>query len=82
MMKTMMLTAAAAIGFGMTSAMAASAGTSGYEFPDFWGNAAAQHAPVAAVPNPAATGTVGTYATQSSHGTWLFAPNANQGANS
>jgi hypothetical protein len=68
---------------GMTSAMAASAGTTGgYEFPDFWGDAAAQHAPVATVPNQAATGTLGTYATQSSHGTWLFAPNANQGANS
>ena len=46
------------------------------------GNTAAQHAPVATVPNQAATGTVGTYAAQSSHGTWLFAPNSNQGANS
>jgi hypothetical protein len=32
----MVLAAAAVIGLGMTSAMAASAGTGGYEFPDFW----------------------------------------------
>jgi hypothetical protein len=76
-MKNMILATAAVIGLGMTSAMAASAGTSGYEFPDFWGDVAAQHAPVAAVPNQAATGTVGTYVTQSSHGTWLFPPNQN-----
>ena len=38
------------------------------------------------MPRPVATAQNGqavhTYATQSSRGTWLFAPNGNQGANS
>jgi hypothetical protein len=80
-MKTMLLAAAAALSLGVGSAYAGESGTQsggyvypGYQFP-------AQNAP--SVPTTAPNGqVVHTFVTQSSHGTWLFAPNANQGANS
>lgn len=74
-LSTLLFAAAAMLGVGITSAFAA---TSGYQYPDFWGTQAVRH-----VPNdPANGGTVGAYVTQSNQGTWLFPPNANQGANS
>jgi hypothetical protein len=48
-------------------------------FPDFWGNAAAQQSPAGKAPLQANGPTTGLYVTQSSHGTWLFPPNPNQG---
>ena len=80
-MKTIMLAATAALALSVGSAYAQSGG-SGYAFPDFWGDAAAQQAPAAPVTSNQAPGGVGTYVTQSSHGTWLFPPNPNGGANS
>ena len=50
------------------------------ELPGVVSQAPVQNAPaVATAQNGQA---VHTYATQSNHGTWLFAPNGNQGANS
>ena len=73
--------AAAALSLGVGSAYAGESGTQsggyvypGYQFP-------AQNAP--SVPTTAPNGqTVHTYVTQSGRGTWLFPPNANQGAGS
>ena len=80
-MKTMLLAAAAALSFGVGSAYAGESGaqSGGYVYPGY--QFPAQHAP--SVPTTAPNGqVVHTFVTQSSHGTWLFAPNANQGANS
>ena len=76
-MKTMFLAAAAALSLGIGSAYADSEGgqianTQFTEIPGFLAQAPAQNAPaVATAQNGHA---VQTYATQSSHGTWLFAP--------
>jgi hypothetical protein len=80
---TTLLAAVAALGLGIAPALAAGpSNSSGYEFPDFWGDAPAQQTTVAHAPNQAAGASVGTYVTQTSHGTWLFPPNPYSGANS
>jgi predicted amidohydrolase YtcJ len=81
-MKTMLLAAAAALSLGIGSAYADSEGgqianTQFTEIPGFLAQAPAQNAPaVATAQNERA---VQTYATQSSHGTWLFPPHAEGG---
>ena len=55
---------------------------SGYVYSDFWGTETAQQAPAGKAPVQANGPTTGIYVTQSSHGTWLFPPNPNQGGNS
>ena len=78
-----LLAAVAALGLGVAPAFAAD-NASGYVHPDFWGTQAAQQAPASAgkAPVQANGPTAGIYVTQSSHGTWLFPPNPNQGGNS
>jgi hypothetical protein len=83
MKKTTLLAAVAAVGLSIAPAFAADlSGNSGYVYPDFWANQAAQQAPVAKAPAQSNGATMGIYTTQSSHGTWLFPPNPNSGANS
>jgi hypothetical protein len=80
-MKTMILAAAAALSLGVSSAYAGESGaqSGGYVYPGY--QFPAQNAP--SVPTTAPNDqVVHTFVTQSSHGTWLFAPNPNQGANS
>jgi hypothetical protein len=80
-MKTMLLAAAAALSLGVSSAYAGESGaqSGGYVYPGY--QFPAQNVP--SVPTTAPNGeVVHTFVTQSSHGTWLFAPNPNQGANS
>ena len=73
-----LLAAVATIGLGIAPAFAADlSSNSGYTYPDFWGDQAVQQAPAAQVSGPRNGATIGTYATQSSHGTWLFPPNPN-----
>ena len=73
-----LLTAVTVLGLGVAPALAASpSAISGYEFPDFWGTEPAQQAPSAQASNRADGPGVGTYVTQTSHGTWLFPPNRN-----
>jgi hypothetical protein len=77
---TTLLAAITALGLGVVPALAAGPNAnSGYEFPDFWGTAAAQQAPSAQTANRADGSGVGTYVTQTGHGTWLFPPNPNGG---
>ena len=81
-MKTTLLAAVAAVGLGIAPALAADMqSNSGYTYQNFWGDQAAQQAPAAKAPAQSNGATVGIYATQSSHGTWLFPPNPNSGAN-
>ena len=80
-MRTKLLAAVAVLGLGIAPVLAAD-NASGYVFPDFWGNAAAQQSPAGKAPLQANGPTTGIYVTQSSHGTWLFPPNPNQGGNS
>jgi hypothetical protein len=78
-----LLAAVATIGLGIAPALAAGPSNStgnGYEFPNFWGDAPAQQTTAANVPNQAGV-SIGTYVTQTSHGTWLFPPNPNSGGN-
>jgi hypothetical protein len=84
-MKTMLLAAAAALSLGIGSAYADSEGgqyatTQFTSIPGFLAQAPVQNAPaVATAQNGQA---VRAYATQSSHGTWLYAPNqTGDGAN-
>ena len=80
-MRIKLLAAVAALGLGVAPAFAAE-NASGYEFPNFWGTEAVQQSP-AGKPAVQTSGPVTSiYATQSSHGTWLFPPDANQSANS
>ena len=75
---TTLLAAVTALGLGIVPALAAAPNAnSGYEFPDFWGTETAQQAPSAQASNHADGAAVGTYVTQTSHGTWLFPPNPN-----
>ena len=78
-----LLAAVATVGLGITPALAAGpSNSSGYEFPGFWGDMPAQQTTTAAhIPNLAGGASVGMYVTQTSHGTWLFPPNPNGGAN-
>ena len=84
-MKTMLLAAAAAFSLGVGSAYAdggdgPAANTQFTEVPGVIAQATVQNAPsVATAQNGQA---VQAYVTQSSRGTWLFPPNANQGGNS
>lgn len=82
-MKTMMLAAAAALSLGIGSAYAQGEGGpngAGYAYPDFWGQAQAQHAPSGAATGQD-NGAIGTYMTRSNHGTWLFPPSEGGGEN-
>ena len=93
-MKTMLLAAAAALSLGVGSAYAdggdgPAANTFFTELPGVVAQAQVPNAPVYAQRNGQAQTQqaqngqgVQAYVTQSSHGTWLFAPNGNQGANS
>jgi hypothetical protein len=74
-----LLAAVATVALGIAPALAASP-SSGYEFPDFWGNAPAQQT-ATHVPDQAGGASIGTYVSQTSHGTWLFPPNPNSGGN-
>ena len=84
-MKTMILAAAAALSLGVGSAYAGDgegpvANTRFTEIPGVVAQAQVPNAPaVATAQNGQA---MHTFVTQSNHGTWLFAPNANQGSNS
>ena len=79
-MRTTLLVAIAALGLGAAPAFAADqASNSGYMFPNFWGDQTAQRAPTANAPAQSNGASIGTYATQSSRGTWLFPPNSNGG---
>jgi hypothetical protein len=71
----MLLAAVAALGLGIAPALAAGPSNSnGYEFPDFWGDVPAQQTTTGHTQaQPGAS--VGTYVTQTNHGTWLFPPN-------
>jgi hypothetical protein len=81
---TTLLAAVTVLGLGVAPAFAANMNdASGYAFPDFWGTAPAQQqAPSPPAAKRAEGPTVGLYATQSGHGTWLFPPNPNGGSNS
>ena len=84
-MKTMMLAAAAVLSLGMGAAYAESEGgpvanTQFTEMPGFMAYAPAQDVPATATAQNAKP--VYVYGTQSSHGTWLFAPQDGGGANS
>jgi hypothetical protein len=82
-MRTTLLAAVTALGLGAAPAFAADVqSNSGYVYPNFWGSEATQQrAPAAQAPVQSNGATIGVYATQSSHGTWLFPPNPNSGAN-
>jgi hypothetical protein len=85
-MKTMFLAAAAALSLSVGAAYVgdgdgAVANTYFTSLPGVIAQAPAQNAPAVATAKNGQQA-VHTYATQSSHGTWLFAPNGNQGANS
>lgn len=77
---TTLLAAVAALGLSIAPAVAADANTSGYVYPDFWGTAPAQSSSSAAAPKGTDGPAIGTYATQTSHGTWLFPPDPNSGS--
>ena len=71
-----LLATVVALGLGIAPALAAGpSNSSGYEFPDFWGDAPAQQTTAAHAPSQAGGATVGTYYTQTRHGTFLFPPN-------
>jgi hypothetical protein len=84
-MKTMIIAGAAALSLSMGVAYADSEGgqvgnTQFTETPGFLAQAPVQNAPaVATAQNGQA---VQAYVTKSSRGTWLFAPNGNEGGNS
>jgi len=81
-MKTTLLAAAAVLSLGIGSAFAQSTpSTSGYVYPDFWGNQAAQTVPQQGHVVTQSNGDpISTYATHSEqNGTWLFPPNPNGG---
>jgi hypothetical protein len=81
-MKITLLAAVAALGLGVAPAFAADMqSNSGYTYPDFWGTETVQQAPAAKAPAQSNGTVIGVYATQSSHGTWLFPPDPNSGAN-
>jgi len=94
-MRTMLLAAAAALSLGVGSAYADGgdgtiANTQFTELPGVVAQAQVPNAPTYAqrgqatqqAQNGQGAHGYGVYSTQSSHGTWLFPPNANQGGNS
>jgi hypothetical protein len=76
-MRATLIAAVVATGLGIAPAFADNA--SGYAYPNFWGDHPTQQTPAAQA--QASNGGFSAYVTQSSHGTWLFPPNPNQGAN-
>ena len=82
-MKTMMLAAAAVLTLGMGAAFASEGGpvanTQFTEIPGVIAQSPVQNAPSVATAQSGQPMQV--YATQSSHGTWLFAPQDGGGAN-
>jgi hypothetical protein len=76
-MKTMLLAAAAALSLGVGSAYATENGpqAGGYIYPDYQ---FPTHRTPPAVAVQSGQG-IGAYVTNSSHGTWLFPPDQNQG---
>jgi hypothetical protein len=76
-----LLAAVTVLGLGVAPAFAADANAnSGYVYPDFWGDEAAQQqVPSATAPVHTDGAPIGAYVTNSSHGTWLFPPNPNAG---
>jgi hypothetical protein len=81
-MKTMLLAAAAALSLGVSSAYADGGqgtlpNTYFTELPGVVAHAPVQNAPAVATARNGQA--IQTYVTNSSHGTWLFAPNQNQG---
>ena len=81
-MKTMLLAAAAALSLGISAAYADGgdgpiANTRFTELPRVIAQAPVQNAPAIATARNGQA--IGTYVTNSDHGTWLFAPNQNQG---
>ena len=83
-MKTMMLAAAAVLTLGMGAAFAGEGGpvanTQFTEIPGVIAQAPVQQAPSIATAQSGQP--IRVYGTQSSHGTWLFAPRDGGGANS
>jgi hypothetical protein len=85
-MKTMILAAAAVLSFGIGAAYAGdgegpAANTLFTELPGVLAQAPVQQAPSAVATNQNGAVTH-TYVTRSEHGTWLFPPDQNAGANS
>ena len=77
-MKTMLRIALAALSIANIGPAFAGEGgdvvaaQSGYVYPNFWGTESTQHASAASrAPAQSNGATIGTYATQSSNGTWL-----------
>jgi hypothetical protein len=87
-MKTIMLATAAILGLGIGVAFAGegdgpSANTFFSSLPGVIAQAPVQQAPSAVARNQAGGGApTAAFVTSSHRGTWLFAPNTNQGANS
>jgi hypothetical protein len=80
---TTLFAAVTVLGLGIAPAFAAGPSvSSGYKFSDFWGDVPAEHATTATAQQQADGAKIGAYVTQSSHGTWIFPPDANAGANS
>jgi hypothetical protein len=79
-----LLAAVTALGLGIAPAVAADANSasavSGYVYPGFWGTPAGQSSSSAAAPKGTDGSAIGTYATETSHGTWLFPPDPNSGS--
>lgn len=85
-MKTMMLASAAVLALGVGSAFAGEGegplpNTLFTEIPGVIAQAQVSRAPGAVAQNQAGGAPLGAYATSHSSGTWLFAPNRNEGAN-
>jgi hypothetical protein len=82
-MKTMFFAAAIALTLGMGSSFAQSSpSASGYVYPNFWGDQAAQTATQGHAATQLSRGSIGTFATQTHtdvNGIWLFPPNPNSG---
>ena len=81
-MKITLLAAAAVLSLGIGSAFAQSTpSASGYVYPDFWGDQAAQTAPQQGHAVTQSNGDpISTYSTHAEqNGTWLFPPNSNSG---
>jgi len=86
-MKTIMLATAAVLSLGVASPFAGDgdgqvANTYFTQLPGVIAQAPVQQAPSAYARNLPGAAPTATFATSHSTGTWLFAPNGNQGANS
>jgi hypothetical protein len=86
-MKTIILATAAVLGLGVGSAFAdqgegTAANTFFTELPGVVAQAQPQQAPSAIARNQAGGAPTAAFVANHSTGTWLFAPNTNQGANS